>query len=83
MTFPCERRKGWYNREHADRATPASRTGRWRLDNGKVLRVVGMAATMLSDRGPDDAINRRILAGVVNKQADQAILHMKTLESRE
>ncbi len=31
------------------------------LDSGKVLRVVGMAATMrLSDRGPDDAVNRHI-----------------------
>ncbi|ECG1390202.1 flagellar motor protein MotB, partial [Salmonella enterica subsp. houtenae str. CFSAN000557] len=42
----------------------------------KVLRVVGMAATMrLSDRGPDDAINRRISLLVLNKQAEQAILH--------
>ncbi len=35
-----------------------------------------MAATMrLSDRGPDDAINRRISLLVLNKQAEQAILH--------
>ncbi len=46
------------------------------LDSGKVLRVVGMAATMrLSDRGPDDAVNRRISLLVLNKQAEQAILH--------
>lgn len=41
-----------------------------------MLRVVGMAATMrLSDRGPDDAVNRRISLLVLNKQAEQAILH--------
>ena len=46
------------------------------LDDGKVLRVVGMAATMrLTDRGPDDAINRRISLLVLNQQAEQAILH--------
>ena len=46
------------------------------LDDGKVLRVVGMAATMrMSDRGPDDAINRRISLLVLNKQSEQAILH--------
>ena len=46
------------------------------LDDGKVLRVVGMAATMrLSDRGPGDAINRRISLLVLNQQAEQAILH--------
>lgn len=46
------------------------------LNGGKVLRVVGMAATMrLSDRGPDDAVNRRISLLVLNKQAEQAILH--------
>ncbi|MDI4746116.1 hypothetical protein MJL33_34175, partial [Salmonella enterica subsp. enterica serovar Kentucky] len=38
------------------------------------LRIT--AATMrLSDRGPDDAINRRISLLVLNKQAEQAILH--------
>lgn len=46
------------------------------LDDGKVLRVVGMANTMrLSDRGGDDAINRRISLLVLNQQAEQAILH--------
>jgi chemotaxis protein MotB len=46
------------------------------LDDGKVLRVVGMAATMrLSDKGADDAINRRISLLVLNRQAEQAILH--------
>ena len=29
----------------------------------------------LSDRGPDDAVNRRISLLVLNKQAEQAILH--------
>ena len=39
-------------------------------------KVVGMAATMrLSDRGPEDAINRRISLLVLNKQAEEAILH--------
>ncbi len=46
------------------------------LDDGKVLRVVGMAATMrVSDKGADDAVNRRISLLVLNKQAEQAILH--------
>lgn len=35
-----------------------------------------MAATMrLSDRGGNDAINRRISLLVLNKQTEQAILH--------
>lgn len=47
-----------------------------------MLRVVGMAATMrLSDRGPDDAVNRRISLLVLNKQAEQAIC-MKTPKAR-
>ncbi len=55
--------KGYSNWElSADRANASRRelmVGG--LDSGKVLRVVGMAATMrLSDRGPDDAVNRRI-----------------------
>ena len=46
------------------------------LDDGKVLRVVGMAATMkLADKGPDEAINRRISILVLNKQTEQSILH--------
>ncbi|KNC89477.1 flagellar motor protein MotB [Trabulsiella odontotermitis] len=46
------------------------------LDDGKVLRVVGMANTMrLNDRGGDDAINRRISLLVLNHQAEEAILH--------
>ena len=70
--------KGYSNWElSADRANASRRelmVGG--LDSGKVLRVVGMAATMrLSDRGPDDAVNRRISLLVLNKQAEQAILH--------
>ncbi len=70
--------KGYSNWElSADRANASRRElvigG---LDDGKVLRVVGMAATMrMTDRGPDDAINRRISLLVLNKQAEQAILH--------
>ena len=46
------------------------------LDDGKVLRVVGMASTMsLSDRGGDEAVNRRISILVLNKQTEEAILH--------
>lgn len=70
--------KGYSNWElSADRANASRRElVAGGLDNGKVLRVVGMAATMrLSDRGPDDAINRRISLLVLNKQAEQAILH--------
>ncbi|HEB0854472.1 TPA: flagellar motor protein MotB, partial [Citrobacter freundii] len=70
--------KGYSNWElSADRANASRRelvSGG--LDTGKVLRVVGMAATMrLSDRGPEDAINRRISLLVLNKQAEEAILH--------
>lgn len=70
--------KGYSNWElSADRANASRRelvSGG--LDDGKVLRVVGMAATMrLSDRGPEDAINRRISLLVLNKQAEEAILH--------
>ncbi|MCS3601469.1 chemotaxis protein MotB [Buttiauxella sp. BIGb0471] len=46
------------------------------LIDGKVLRVVGMSSTMrLSNRGPGDAINRRISLLVLNKQAEEAIVH--------
>ena len=70
--------KGYSNWElSAERANASRRelvTGG--LDDGKVLRVVGMAATMsLSDRGGDDAVNRRISILVLNKQAEEAILH--------
>ena len=35
-----------------------------------------MAATMkLADKGPDEAINRRISILVLNKQTEQSILH--------
>lgn len=45
------------------------------LDDGKVLRVIGMSNSMrLSARG-GDAINRRISLLVLNNQAEQAILH--------
>ncbi|XTZ39972.1 flagellar motor protein MotB [Salmonella enterica] len=70
--------KGYSNWElSADRANASRRElvigG---LDDGKVLRVVGMAATMrLADRGPDEALNRRISLLVLNKQAEEAILH--------
>jgi len=74
--------KGYSNWElSADRANASRRELRRELvqgglDDGKVLRVVGMAATMrMSDRGPDDAINRRISLLVLNKQSEQAILH--------
>ncbi|KFC81581.1 flagellar motor protein MotB [Buttiauxella agrestis] len=46
------------------------------LIDGKVLRVVGMSSTMrLTNRGPGDAINRRISLLVLNKQAEEAIVH--------
>jgi chemotaxis protein MotB len=46
------------------------------LSEGKVLRVVGMAATMsLRQHGADDAINRRITVLVLNKQTQQGIEH--------
>ncbi|AYA12316.1 MULTISPECIES: flagellar motor protein MotB [Enterobacter] len=70
--------KGYSNWElSADRANASRRElVAGGLDDGKVLRVVGMAATMrVSGRGPDDAINRRISLLVLNQQAEQAILH--------
>lgn len=46
------------------------------LAEGKVLRVVGMAATMsLKQHGADDAINRRITVLVLNKQTQEGIEH--------
>ena len=46
------------------------------LDDGKVLRVVGMAATMrLADQGADAALNRRISLLVLNKRSEEAIVH--------
>ncbi|MEL4014686.1 flagellar motor protein MotB [Dryocola clanedunensis] len=61
----------------ADRANASRRELMYGgLTDGKVLRVVGMASTMrVTDRGPDDAINRRISLLVLNKQAEQAIVH--------
>lgn len=70
--------KGYSNWELSTERANASRRElvQGGLDDGKVLRVVGMAATMrMSDRGPDDAINRRISLLVLNKQSEQAILH--------
>ncbi|MFP1721838.1 flagellar motor protein MotB [Lonsdalea quercina] len=45
------------------------------LSEGKVLRVVGMAATMglKQAQGGDDAINRRISLVVLNKQTQESI----------
>jgi chemotaxis protein MotB len=46
------------------------------LDDGKVLRVIGMSSQMsLSKRGGGDAINRRISLLVLNKQTEDAIMH--------
>ncbi|WP_312946488.1 flagellar motor protein MotB [Superficieibacter sp.] len=70
--------KGYSNWElSADRANASRRElVAGSLDSGKVLRVVGMAATMrLADRGGDDAINRRISLVVLNKRTEQAILN--------
>ncbi len=48
------------------------------LDSGKVLRVVGMAATMrLSNHGPDNAVNHSISLLVLNEQAERPFC-MKT-----
>ncbi|WP_413732901.1 flagellar motor protein MotB [Sodalis sp. RH20] len=46
------------------------------LSEGKILRVVGMAATMsLAPQQPDAAINRRISLLVLNKQTELSIAH--------
>jgi len=70
--------RGYSNWElSADRANASRRelvTGG--LDEGKVLRVVGMSSTMvLSNSGAGDAINRRISLLVLNKQTESAIMH--------
>ena len=45
------------------------------LDDGKVLRVVGFASTLLFDKDqPASAINRRISIVVLNKRTEEAIL---------
>ncbi|WP_392431198.1 flagellar motor protein MotB [Yersinia sp. HM-2024] len=46
------------------------------LDEGKVLRVVGMASTMrLKEQKSDDPVNRRISILVLNKQTQHDIEH--------
>ncbi|CNK87559.1 flagellar motor protein MotB [Yersinia alsatica] len=46
------------------------------LDEGKVLRVVGMASTMrLKEQASDDPVNRRISILVLNKQTQHDIEH--------
>ncbi|EEP96200.1 hypothetical protein yaldo0001_12650 [Yersinia aldovae ATCC 35236] len=46
------------------------------LDDGKVLRVVGMASTMrLKEQTSDDPVNRRISILVLNKQTQHDIEH--------
>ncbi|ATM96345.1 flagellar motor protein MotB [Yersinia frederiksenii] len=46
------------------------------LDEGKVLRVVGMASTMrLKEQTADDPVNRRISILVLNKQTQHDIEH--------
>ncbi|MBW5814957.1 flagellar motor protein MotB [Yersinia kristensenii] len=52
------------------------------LDEGKVLRVVGMASTMrLKEQASDDPMNRRISILVLNKQTQHDIEH-ENLDSR-
>ncbi len=54
------------------------------LDEGKVLRVMGMAATMrLGASTTDDAINRRISLLVLNKAAEATILHENAQSQNE
>ncbi|WP_407439999.1 flagellar motor protein MotB [Lelliottia sp.] len=70
--------KGYSNWElSADRANASRRElVAGGLDDGKVLRVVGMSSSMrVTDRGPEDAVNRRISLLVLNQQAEQSILH--------
>ncbi|EEQ12176.1 hypothetical protein ymoll0001_14990 [Yersinia mollaretii ATCC 43969] len=52
------------------------------LDEGKVLRVVGMASTMrLKEQASDDPVNRRISILVLNKQTQHDIEH-ENLDNR-
>lgn len=69
--------RGYSNWElSADRANASRRELVYGgLDEGKVLRVVGMAETMhLTHLPPGDAINRRISLLVLNKAAEEMIL---------
>lgn len=52
------------------------------LDEGKILRVVGMASTMrLKEQASDDPVNRRISILVLNKQSQHDIEH-ENLDNR-
>ncbi len=45
------------------------------MDDGKMIRVVGLASTVLYDKtDPDGAINRRISIVILNKRTEEAIL---------
>ena len=70
--------RGYSNWElSADRANASRRELLFGgLDEGKVLRVVGMASTMrLKEQAADDPVNRRISILVLNKQAQHEIEH--------
>ncbi len=52
------------------------------MDDSKVLRVVGLASTVLFDKNdPLSSINRRISIVVLNKKTEQAILQEEGPES--
>jgi chemotaxis protein MotB len=45
------------------------------MDETKVVRVVGLASSILMDReNPENPINRRISIVVMNKKAEEAVL---------
>lgn len=52
------------------------------MDDGKVLRVVGLASTVLFDKNdPLNSVNRRISIVVLNQKTEQAILQEEGPES--
>jgi chemotaxis protein MotB len=52
------------------------------MDDSKVLRVVGLASTVLFDKNdPLNSVNRRISIVVLNKRTEMAILHEEGPES--
>ncbi len=52
------------------------------MDDSKVLRVVGLASTVLFDKNdPLNSVNRRISIVVLNRKTEQAILQEEGPES--
>ena len=78
--------KGFSNWELSANRANASRDGSsWSggMDDSKVLRVVGLASTVLFDKNdPLNSVNRRISIVVLNSKTEQAILQEEGPDGR-